>query len=173
MHTVKEIAGGDSRKHRVVTVTSIMSVNALSHQTIQYKTRRVVVVPTVATRDSEQRHFIGELIAPSLATRFKYDMKPPVTVRALLMTLFQAKFIHALSIVHIDEHASVLECYYAIRLLCHEFNLDERVLLGCISFVGYCCCIKFGGVCLIMSVTVRHKSKIWSELPTPNDNRSK
>jgi len=59
-------------------------------------TRRLKVVSTVRKRSTEERHFVehsdnekNELIASSIATRFRYDMKPPITTKVLRMTLFR------------------------------------------------------------------------------------
>jgi hypothetical protein len=176
IQTVKELTGGDDSPLGRISVTSVMSLNRLfsykymADYTIVDRTRRVVVVPTVMRRSIRDLHFNEsgdkekvELIALSIATRFKYDIKPPLTTKALIMTLFQAKFTFALVIVCIDEDSSVVEIYAATRVLCHKFNIREEDMQMCLRSVGSKCCKIFSGVHVIANITVRHGKKIYAE----------
>jgi hypothetical protein len=80
-----------------------------------------------------------ELIALSIATSFRYDMKPPLTTKTLLMTLFQRKFTFASSLVSIDEKSSVVENYAATKALCYKFNIKEQEMQSCLKTVGTKC----------------------------------
>jgi hypothetical protein len=107
----------------------------------------------------------NEILALSMAVRFKYDMKPPLTTKVSLMTLFQAKFTYALSLVAIDKDASLVECYVATRLLCYKFSIPDIQFQDCLKTAGSECCSKFSGVYVIARITTRHKVKVWQEAP--------
>jgi hypothetical protein len=92
---VKEITGGDEGTHGKVSVTGLMSVNKLFHYefmtdyTRADRTRRIVVVPMVHEWRQMDQHFVEpsiddklELISLSIATRVKYDMKPPLSTKS-------------------------------------------------------------------------------------------
>ena len=54
---------------------------------------------------------------------------------------FQAKFFYALSIVWIDEKATLVENYVATRLLCYKFRISEDNMIECLNTIG-CKCVK-------------------------------
>ncbi|KAG7358006.1 hypothetical protein IV203_014593 [Nitzschia inconspicua] len=176
MQTVKELTGGDEGPYGKVSVTSIMSCNklfkydAMNEYTRPDRIRRVVVIPTVTNRRTENRHYEegsdndkAQLIAMSMAVRIKYDMRPPLSARAVLMTLFQAKFTYALSLVCIDDKSTVPENYAATRVLCHKFNISEYTMQQCLKTIGLDCCKVFRDVYVIAHITLRHKAKVWPE----------
>lgn len=176
MQTVKEITGGDQGSSGIVSVTILVSVNRLfnyefmEEYTASDRTRRVNVVPTVLQRANKRDLMLrdttseekSELIAMAIATRYKYD-KPPLTTMAVLMTLFQAKFKYALSIVCIDEEASLMENYAATRVLCYKFNISEYDMADCLRTIGTKCIKLFLNVPVIANVCLKHRSKVYRE----------
>lgn len=176
IQTVKEITGGDIGVHGKISVTGIMSANRLfnykymSDYTLPDRTRRLVVIPTVDKRTSKNKHFSEpslddkiHVLSLSIAIRSKYDMKPPLTTPSLLMTLFQAKFKEALSIVTVDYSSSSMENYIATRVLCYKFNINEEDMQNCLSSVGSNCCTLFCGLHLIANITTKHGVKLEKE----------
>jgi hypothetical protein len=98
-----------------MSTNSLFTYKQMSHYTKADRTRRIVVVPSVQKRAVRDRHFIEtgdsdklELLSLAIGTRIKYDIKPPLTTRALLMTLFQAKFIYALSLLVLAGDLTIL-----------------------------------------------------------------
>jgi len=173
MQTVKLITGGDQSDYGKVSVTMVTSANVLpnyakmSDYTRPDRTRRVTVVPTVMKRNTEEAIFKDpdndtklRLLSHCIATRIKYDLKPPLSPRALLMTLFQDKFKTALSMVRIDEDSSLLECYIATRALCHRFGIYEGTMQDCLRTVGSCCCVIFCDVYVMKSISLKFKVKV-------------
>jgi hypothetical protein len=106
-----------------------------------------------------------ELVALSIATRFKYDHGPPLTPQAVLATLFQGKFPLALLLVLIDSESTVVENYIATRVLCHKFRVSETEMQGCLRTIGSNCCRIFAGVMVISGICLRHKVKIYVDNP--------
>ena len=177
MQTVKECTGGDEGDYGKVSVTCIATTNSLftypvtADYTRPDRVRRVVVVPTVSSREGPDDNFNEPsddqkrmLCSLALQARLKYDIKPPLTTISLLMTLFQEKFKYALSILVIDSAASGVECYIATRVLCHKFNISEEEMQRCLAVVGCNCCNIVYGIRVIANVTLKHNSKVYKEV---------
>lgn len=186
MQTVKQITGGDRGPNGEISVTMLTCVNRLftyefmEEFTAADRTRRVNVVPTLARRECKEDQDLRdttneeklELVSLALATRYKYN-RPPLTTKAVLMTLFQAKFTYALSMVCIDPAATIVENYIATRVLCHKFNISEFNMMGCLNTMG-CKCVKmFLDVPVIANICLKHKAKIYRDKSKAESEREK
>ena len=185
MQTVKECTGGDEGNHGKVSVTCIATSNSLftypvtADYTRPDRVRRVVVVPTVSSREGSDDNFTDPsddqkrvLCCLALKVRLKYDMRPPLTTISLLMTLFQEKFKYALSVLVIDNNASGVECYAATRVLCYKFNISEEEMQKCLAVVGCNCCRIMCGIRVIANITLKHNAKIYKEVTRSTNSSS-
>ena len=175
MQTIKEITGGDQGPNGCISVTILTCVNKLftyefmEDFTASDRTRRVNVIPTVHRRKCRNEHprestdqEKSELVSLALATRYRYD-RPLLTTLAVLMTLFQAKFNYALSIVCIDDDTTVVENYVATRVLCYKFNIHEGKMMECLRTIGCKCTKTFIDVPVIANICLKHKAKVYRE----------
>ena len=144
------------------------------------RTRRVNVVPTLLRRKSRKDAVMRdttdqeklELVSLALATRYRYN-RPPLTTMAVLMTLFQAKFTYALSLVCIDPDTTVVENYAATRVLCYKFNIREFDMMGCLNTVGSGCVKLFLDVPVIANICLKHNARVYKERSRAEDERER
>jgi hypothetical protein len=123
--------------------------------------RRIVVVPTVTSRDSLDvseipcdQDSINHLAYISMIARAIYDT-PPLNPIVVLQSLFLSKYKDALKFVNIKLNASRVECICATTILCWNFGIRLEDMSQCMRRVGSRCAIVAGAFYYIAHITPR------------------
>jgi hypothetical protein len=182
MRTIKSLTGGDMAQDVAVSVTVMGTTNRLPTNNVAAlhltadRIRRTVIIPTVSKRNMADVSTLpidvvslNQLAYVSMVTRIKYD-KPPLTVSALLYTLFLGRITEALQIVCEDRDASRMECVSGTVLLRWYFGIDMTDMDGSLCRVGSDCTINAWGGHYIARIKPRVGVNLMSVGPTTDES---
>lgn len=164
MQNIKIMTGGDEVHGIKVHTTLVMTVNKLFHYNDLNdwirpdRLRRVVVVPSLESRDGDNvdipplyQDSLDELVQFALRVRIRHT-RPPMCPDVVLTSLFQDRYKEAMELICIDKSAALHECMSATMMLCWRFNVDVTMVSSCLKWLGCCCAVESSGVYFIANI---------------------